>query len=210
MKALIYKDIVSIKKSLRTLALMLIIIGIVFFGGGLIRVFPLSFMYVSIILTGFFFGKDAAYNVEQYIIPAPIKRSEIVLSRYAILWAISGLGTLLALIIHLFDRGGALSIPWYVVLPGNFLLISLISSIQLPALYKFGVEKGRVIYTLTYILLFSGVSYLGKNKELLLNIVETISNTNTVLLGAILALLAILINAASYAISVHIYSSKEF
>lgn len=210
MRALIYKDIVSIKKSLSVLAIIMLIIAVAFIKEGQMQIFPLSFLFIAMILMGLFFGKDAMSNIEQYILPAPIKRSTIVLSRYVEAWAIAGTGTAFALIIQLFDKRGAFDIPWYALLPGTFLLTSLISAIQLPVLYKFGVEKGRFVFTLTYIMFFSGVSYLGNNKELFIKFVEIISNTNTAILGAILALLAIIINAASYGLSVYIYSSKEF
>jgi hypothetical protein len=210
MRALIYKDIVSLKKALTALVGIVLVLSFVFFTRGQVHLLPLFFVLIPIILVGLFFGKDTLSNVDQYIIPSPVRRSTIVLSRYVIVWALAAMGTAIVLIIQLFGKSGTFIIPWYILLPGSFILTSLISAIQMPLMYKFGAEKGRIIFVFLYFVVFSLFSYIGENKELLGNIVEKISQTNTVTLGTILALLAIIINHASYAISVYIYSSKEF
>ena len=84
MKALIYKDIVSLKKALAALVGIVLVLSFVFFTRGQVHLLPLFFVLIPIILVGLFFGKDTLSNVDQYIIPSPVRRSTIVLSRYAI------------------------------------------------------------------------------------------------------------------------------
>lgn len=88
MKALIYKDLVALKK---TGLLSLVILAVVCFIGirqEAVLMLPFIFVLIPVILLGILFGSDTQSRVDSYIIPGPVKRSTIVLSRYSFVCAL--------------------------------------------------------------------------------------------------------------------------
>ena len=74
MKALIYKDLVALKK---TGLLSLVILAVVCFIGiwqEAVLMLPFIFVLVPVILLGILFGSDTQSRVDSYIIPGPVKR----------------------------------------------------------------------------------------------------------------------------------------
>ena len=150
-------------------------------------------------------------NVDQYIIPGPVKRRTIVLSRYVFVWIIAVIGTLFTILLKLFLKDGILlEIPWYLIAAAMPLLITIISLIQIPLMYKFGAEKARLIFVALYFIVFAFFSYIGGNIELIARFIDRLILLDLRIIGLAIMGVTFCLNAASFALSKAIYARKEF
>ncbi|MDI9519614.1 MAG: ABC-2 transporter permease [Bacillota bacterium] len=211
MKALIYKDLVSLK---RTVLLSLVILAVVCFNAvqqGAVLLLPMIFVLMPVILLGIIFGSDTQSKVDVYIIPGPIKRTTVVLSRYAFIWFMALIGTLFTMLLKALTSGGILAeIPWHFIIATMPLLTTLIAAIQLPLMYKFGAEKGRLVFVVLYFIIFALFSYIGSNKGFISELVNKLENLNLGVVSLLLVGVTLLLNAVSFTLSEAIYSKKEF
>jgi ABC-2 type transport system permease protein len=211
MKALIYKDLVALKK---TGLLSLVILAVVCFIGirqEAVLMLPFIFVLVPVILLGILFGSDTQSRVDSYIIPGPVKRSTIVLSRYSFVWLLALIGILFTVILKIFTGDGALEkMPWHLIVATMLLLTTFIAAIQIPLMYKFGAEQGRLVFVVLYFIIFALFSYIGGKKEFMLELMSKLGNFNLSIISLTIIAITIVINAISYAISVAIYARKEF
>jgi len=210
MKALLNKDFIALKKSLILLAVLVVTIGIYSFWQGTVVILPLIFMLIPVILLGILFSSDAKSKVEdQRIAAEPIKRRTIVLSRYVFVWIIAVIGTFFALLLKFFMKDALESVPWYLIVPSMLLLITFLSLIQLPLMYKFGVEKVKGVFVFIYFIVFALFFYVGGNENRLSEYLDKATHLNLKTISLILAGVTILLNSVSFALSVTIYEKKE-
>ncbi|HHU53340.1 MAG TPA: ABC-2 transporter permease [Clostridiaceae bacterium] len=211
MIALIYKDLVALRKALFSLIFIMFIVGFLTVRQGNIMTLPLMFILVPLILLGMLWGSDTKSNVDQYIIPGPVTRRTIVFSRYVFVWIVAVIGTLFTILLKLFLRDGILlEIPWYLIAVTMPLLITIISVIQLPLMYKFGAEKARLIFVVLYFVVFALFSYIGSNKELIAKFMDKLILLDLKIIGLAIMGVTILLNIISFALSTAIYTKKEF
>ncbi|NLI72514.1 MAG: ABC-2 transporter permease [Bacteroidales bacterium] len=211
MIALIYKDLVALRKALFSLVFIIFIVGFITVRQGNIMTLPLMFILVPLILLGMLWGSDTKSNVDQYIIPGPVTRRTIVLSRYVFVWIVAVIGTLFTILLKLFLRDGILlEIPWYLIAVTMPLLVTAISMIQLPLMYKFGAEKARLIFVVLYFVVFALFSYIGSNKELIAKFMDKLILLDLKIIGLAVMGVTLLLNIVSFALSTTIYTKKEF
>ena len=211
MKALIYKDLVTLKK---TVLFVLVILAVICFIGireGAILMLPFVFVIIPLILLGILFGSDAQSKVDSYVIPGPIKRSTIVLSRYSFVWLITIIGILFTILLKIFTKDSSLEmVPWYLIIATIALITTFIATIQLPLMYKFGAEQGKLIFVVLYFIIFGLFTYLGGKKEYIIELMGKLENLNLKLLCLAILGVTLVINAISCGISTKIYADKEF
>lgn len=211
MIALIYKDLIALKKALFSLVSIMFFVGFYTVRQGKILTLPLMFILIPLILLGMLWGSDTQSNVDQYIIPGPVKRRTIVLSRYVVVWIVAVIGTLFTILLKLFLKDGTLlKIPWYLIAVAMPLLITIISVIQLPLMYKFGAEKARLVFVALYFIVFAFFSYIGGNKELVAGFINKLILLDPRIIGLAIMGVTLLLNTISFALSTVIYSKKEF
>lgn len=211
MIALIYKDLIALRKALFSLIFIMFIVGFFTVRQGYIMTLPLMFILVPLILLGMLWGSDTKSNVDQYIIPGPVTRKTIVLSRYVFVWIVAVIGTLFTILLKLFLKDGILlEIPWYLIAVTMPLLVTAISMIQLPLMYKFGAEKARLIFVVLYFIVFALFSYIGGNKELIAKFMDKLILLDLKIIGLAVMGVTLLLNIVSFALSTTIYTKKEF
>lgn len=214
MKALIYKDLVAVKKTSLLILAVLIVISFLGIKENAALVLPLIFILLPLILLSTLFGLDAQSRIDSYIIPGPVRRSEIVLSRYCLVWLIALMGIIFTLLLKAFTGQGAFAgIPWYLITAMLPFLTTITSVLQLPLMYRFGAEKGRLIFVFLYFIVFFLFSFLGRKKEFILQLMQKLEGfrfSNLILVSLSILAITIILNGVSYAISVAIYSRKEF
>lgn len=209
MKALIMKDIITLKKTL----LFAIPLCIVISGYGIyqntVLMIPLLCAMMPLILGSITFGYDAKSKFEQFAFSMPIKKSSYVLSKifFAFAFGIFGAVSIFILLIY----------KWQMPLDKVFAisLLTLVASvliyaIQLPFVLKFGAEKGRLIMVITYFLIFALSTLLKENAHLFKEITDLLSNTSSYLIFTGIILAAVILIFVAITISIRIMENKEY
>ncbi|EQF24548.1 ABC-2 transporter family protein [Clostridioides difficile CD160] len=211
MKGLILKDLINLKGNIKFLLLFVIMFGLISsFGGGDANNLVGIIVVLCTTMIVSTFSYDDLNKWDSYVLTMPIKRNDIVLSKYLTMLIFSFIGVLVSLILsiiigyfkHNFILGETLLI--------NALVLSIsicFGSLILPLVYKFGTERARVLMILCF-LVPTLLLLVSKN------ILESISSPlsleimlNTLLYS--IPFIAILLFVISYFISSKIYSKKE-
>lgn len=210
MKASLYKDFIALKKALLLMLVILAVIAFYFYKEGQVYLLPLFFILLPVIILGMLFGADSQDRLDHYLVPSPVKRSTIVLSRYVVVWFMSTLAVILSLVMPWLTQNNPLVLDWFLLVPGIFLMTSFISAVQLPLMYRFGEAKARLIFVGLYFVTFAFFSSIASNKEWLVAKLQAGFNLDSRYLALILAAAAILVNGISYLCSRVIYEKREF
>ena len=209
MKGLILKDFLLIKGNARTILIFLLVFGLIALEGNDFLYFVPAFINMMMFMTTFSYDE---YNKwDAYAISLPIKKKELVLSKYVgsiLLLAVALLGTfLIAFLVGLvnqdFDIQKTLSL-----LLGCGESILLLQAFMYPLLIKFGVEKGRIGLFVGIFLGSFLIGFVLQNVSLSIpeSVVVFLNQYLPWLLGIGLGIVLIL----SYEIAKRIYLKKEF
>ena len=153
MKGLIIKDLLQLKSYKKNLLYSFIIYSFLIISqkeaSDIITVGTIMITLLFSMLTLATFSYDEKNHADRYILSFPLTRKEIILSKYFLSIIMIVLGALL---------GGTLSciLSWirlnelpnfenlFSTILGGMVGISLIQAIQIPCIYRFGSEKGRM------------------------------------------------------------------
>lgn len=157
------------------------------------------------------FGYDERTNTSRYLNTLPISKKEMVLEKYLltfisiILGAI--LGSIISIILAYLSTGNIPSINSMLpYIMGGILGISLIDCIEIIAIYKYGMEKGRImlyVIILGFVLIATLLSYIVPKDISLPDI------NNDFVMILILTIILFIIYYISYKISYNIYKKKD-
>ncbi|MDU5988290.1 ABC-2 transporter permease [Anaerococcus vaginalis] len=209
MKALIYKDLISIKNALLLQFVIIIGLGIYFYKENQLVLIPLFFILIPIILLGMVFGIDNQYSTDKYLISSGISRKKIVFSRYTIIWFMSLFAIALSFVVGFNKNPLTKEIPLILILSSLFFITSIVGVVELPLMYKFGAEKARLVFVILYFLVFAFFSTISSNKEWLLEYVNKGLTMDKTLLSLIIFTITIIVHALSVFISIKIFENKE-
>ena len=168
------------------------------------------------------FSYDEISKSNKYILTLPVTRKEIVLEKYVLAIGATILGGLLGFIVTLlvgnimnyFRPDNLIDINNETLLAtsvGGMFGISLIQSIQIPSIFKWGAEKGRIqmfIVLFVLVIIGAGAGFLLKQSGLSVDMEKLESILNNFGLVALI-LLSGLMYFISYKISYKIYKNKE-
>lgn len=217
-KGLLIKDLLQLKSYKKTLLIFMIIFAF----SAISEENGVSVMLITMITLGFgmfsmaSFSYDETSKADRYILTLPITKKEVVLAKYilAIGFTIIGsiIGILLTFIIAFAFQKEIPNLQEMISLGlGGILGISFIEAIQIPCIYKWGAERGRMqmlIVTAIVALLIGGLFFLGEKLNIALPTEGELATFNTfipfILVGAI-----VLIYFISYKVAYRIYSNKE-
>lgn len=219
-KGLITKDLLQLKSYRKTLIMFIIIFvsisisqettkGI---GGMLVIMLTLGLGMFAVTT----FNYDESAKADKYILTLPLTRKEIVLSKYVLVICATTIGSIIGMI-----ASGITTFAISKQMPnieellsfglGAIFGIGIVESIQIPCIYKYGAEKGRLqIFIIAGIgaLLIGGLFLIGEKLNLNLPISSILNFINN--FWALLLLLGIIITYyISFKISNSIYSKKE-
>ena len=200
MKALLIKDLLTLKGQAKSLLLVLAVWFVISFinGSGLFFT-SLSVIY-GMLLPLTTLSIDEKSRVEGYMMTMPVTRAELALSRYALgllgLLALGVLGVGASLVIgdSLKEALGA-SIAC-------FCIAVLLLGVTLPLVYKFGTDKARVISIVIYMATFLAVGFIASRFG-----IEPDDLGGAFFLLPFLSLAVLAVSAAG---SLRIYGKKEF
>ncbi len=209
MKALIYKDLISIKNALLLQFVVIIGLGIYFYKENQLVLIPLFFILVPVIILGMVFGMDNQYSTNKYLIASGISRKKIVLSRYTIIWAMSLLAILISLLVGFNKNPLTKDVPLILILSALLLITSIVGVFELPLMYKFGAEKARFIFVILYFIVFAFFSTISSNKEWILEYINKGLTMDKTLLALVIFVVTIIFHIISVLISIKIFENKE-
>ena len=209
MKALIYKDLISIKNALLLQFVIIIGLGIYFYKENQLVLIPLFFILVPVIILGMLFGMDNQYSTNKYLIASGISRKKIVLSRYTIIWAMSLLAILISLLVGFNKNPLTKDVPIILILSALLLITSIVGVFELPLMYKFGAEKARFIFVILYFIVFAFFSTISSNKEWVLEYINKGLTMDKTLLALVIFVVTIIFHMISVLISIKIFENKE-
>lgn len=209
MKALIYKDLISIKNALLLQFAVIIGLGIYFYKENQLVLIPLFFILVPVILLGMVFGIDNQYSTDKYLISSGISRKKIVFSRYTIIWFMSLFAMALSFVVGFNKNPLTKEIPLILILSALFFITSIVGVVELPLMYKFGAEKARLVFVILYFVVFAFFSTISSNKEWLLEYVNKGLTMDKTLLSLIIFTITIIVHSISVFISIKIFENKE-
>lgn len=201
MIGLVLKDLINLKKQLKIFIFMLVfyfIFSMTTKNGSMFGTM-VTLLFAMQPITALAFDEKA--NWDKYALAMPVSRAEIVISKYVLGILLSLFAALLNFIAQ-FLLGTEINVDnktVFVTLSVSIIFISLL----LPVIFKFGVEKGRLLMFIVLML----------PTLIILMFKDTFSSiTQDMIIKAIygLPLLAIAILILSMLLSISIYKKKEF
>lgn len=206
MLGLIKKDFLIIKNNLKLIIVMLMVFFIMALGGQ----FNISFIPTFIIVMLFIstFSYDEYNNWDAYAITLPGGRKNIVKSKYIASLFLTLLSAVITVLLNcLISVINNTDVNEFISsLLGSICAIVIIQSIMYPLIFKFGMEKGRIVlFILVFVMV--GVISLLKNIIKTPNILVVLFNDYWFIVIPIILVISLLI---SYKISEKIYLKKEF
>lgn len=221
-KGLIKKDLYNLSSYKMSLLIVIIFCGIAIIGTGNINFGPILICTIMGMISLSTFSYDEMSKSNKYILTLPTNRKEIIKSKYILAIGATILGGILGMVLTIiianimnyFRPENLINLDYeslIVSTVGGTFGISLIQAIQIPSIYKWGAEKGRVqmfILVFILILLVLGIGYLIMNASFNINleIIENFMNQYGLIL---LVLLMAIMYLISYKVSNKIYRNKE-
>lgn len=219
-KGLIIKDLMNIKSYKSTMLILIGIFSITCFMDNdtsaiLKTTFPMVITIIFAMIGISSFSYDNISKADKYILSFATKK-EIVKARYIYILLLSIIGAIVGVVLSIIlqllkvDKMFGLDAILLTVMTA-ILTVLVLQSIQIPIMYKFGAEKGRIIQIL---LVVSIVTVVSAVIVYLIKILPPYSLDSVKVLmkyGYVIGIVVIsLLYFISYKISYKIYLKKEF
>lgn len=215
-KGLVIKDLMNIKSYKATMIYLIIIFAIISFTNNeTANMFPMMITIIFGMIGISSFSYDNVSKADKYILSFATKK-EIVKARYIyiLLLSIIGaiIGVVLSIVLQLLKVGNILELEGILLtILTAVLTITVLQSVQIPIMYKFGAEKGRIVqmlFSVAIIAVASGaiVFFIKILPPYSLDDIKIIMQYGYVIGIVIIAFLYFI----SYKISYKIYLKKEF
>lgn len=211
MKGLVKYDLMQLAGTSKKSFYLLYFVGLaavgVMLGGGTIC----SYMAVMIgCMTGVsFFSYESWYHWDSYCAVMPLSNRQIVVSRYISLLIVTGCGVLWGIVIGVLAlAAGKMDLmwtQWLLSMVQTVLAALLYMEIEIPVMYRFGVERGRIVNILLFIILFAGISALAEINEMPAAVTSVVQ-----LVFGVVWVVILLCFPVSIAVSMRIRAKKEY
>ena len=222
-KGLIIKDLLNLSSYKTTLLIILIFCSIGMVGTDAVNAAPIfiTVMIGMIVLSTF--NYDEASHAEKYILSLPLTRKEIVMSKYVLAIVANILGSIVGIlltiiivnVINVIRPEDLIKLDFEnlsITAVSGIFGVALIQAIQIPSVYRFGAEKGRIqMFLLLFllVLMIAGVGFLITKIGFDINI-EKINRFMNHFGIPILILVSAILYYISYKISYKIFKKKEY
>lgn len=204
MKGLLIKDLLGLKGFGRISILLIAAYGVIAFATGNVGMLSSILLVFCAMLPMTATALDEQSKWNAYAQCMPVDRRQIVLSKY-ILAVIVAIGALvLSLLITLLTTLRA-PVDWPSTLLTNgaiLCMLMIMNAVIQPAIYKFGVEKARLLIILVFAITVMPLIYFMGDMTRLESILQIVIYA--------LPVLAIALFIGSYFLSAKIYLQKEF
>lgn len=221
-KGLIKKDLLNLSSYKASLIIVIFCCGIAIISTGSINYGPIIICTILGMISLSTFSYDETSKSNKYILGLPATKKEILTSKFMLAIGATILGGILGVLITILvvnvmnylKPEELININYeslIITTIGGMWGISLIQSIQIPSIYKWGAEKGRIqMFILLFLLILAilgiGSLIMKANFNINLEMIESFMNKFGIVL---LILLMVVIYFISYKISYKIYKNKE-
>lgn len=216
-KGLIIKDLLNLKSYMKTIVLLLIFVIVFGISEKDSSNYTSTMMCVMVAMMALStFSYDEIAKSDRFLLTLPTSRKEMVKAKYVITISLTILGGIIAFLISILipvimNRAQPNYIQILAVTLGGLLGSSIITSIQIPSIYKWGAERGRIqMFIVIFIVsaLIGGIVYLASNAGIEVDTANIIRILERFGIAMMIVVIPI-INYISYRISCRIYSKKE-
>lgn len=221
-KGLIKKDLYNLGSYKSSLIIMIIFCAIAIIGTKAVNYGPIIICTMIGMIALSTFSYDEISKANKYILTLPTNRKELVKEKFILAIGATIFGGILGILITIIltkimnyiQPINAINLDYNNLLfstIGGMFGISLIQAIQIPSIYKWGPEKGRIqmfILTFLLVLIISGIGFLIMKSNININL-EIFENFMDRFGMIFLVLLIAIMYFISYKASCKIYSNKE-
>lgn len=222
LKGLLKKDLYNLYSYKASLIIILLFCGIAIIGTGQINFGPIIVCVILGMISLATFSYDELAKTNKYLLTLPTNRKEIVTEKYILAIGATILGgvlgitlTIIALnVLNYFRPDNLINIDYESLITttiGGMWGVSLIQAIQIPSIYKWGPEKGRIqMFVLFFIIIVAvaGIGFLIAKTNFNINM-EVLKNFFNQFGLLLLVFLMIIMYYISYKVSYKIYKNKE-
>ena len=221
-KGLLKKDLYNLSSYKASLIVIILFCGIAIIGTEAINFAPIIICAIIGMISLSTFSYDEISKSNKYILTLPTNRKELVKEKFILAIGATILGGILGLLLTIIvvnvmnyiKPENIINLDYESLVTttiGGMWGISLIQAIQIPSIYKWGAEKGRIqMFVLLFMIIavVFGVGYLIMNANFNINVemIESFMNKFGI---ALLILFMIFMYYISYRISYKIYENKE-
>jgi len=205
MKGLIIKDLLNLKKNFSAILTLVIFYAFIAYTSedSSVLIGMITMMLTMMTITSIAYDDLAKWD--KYALAMPISRKDIILSKYILLIMLDMIGIAISIVItFIITKLKGSDVNYLLIISYSIFAVSLIfGCIILPLIFKFGVEKSRLMMmgvfavpvAVTYILYKMGLKLPGE--EFFCNLLKSSS------------LLLLVVLFISYTISYTIYKKKD-
>ena len=221
-KGLLKKDIYNLLTYKSSLVIIILFCGIAIIGTEAINLAPIIICTIIGMISLSTFNYDEVSKSNKFILALPTSKKEIVKEKYILAIGSIILGGIIGFLLIIIAVNIMNKIRSENILPldyeslitttlGGIWGISLIQSIQIPSIYKWGAEKGRIqMFILLFIVILAvlGIGFLIMKANFNINL-ETIENFMNKFGIVLLIVFMVVMYFISFKISYKIYKNKE-
>ena len=208
MKGLLYKDFKLIKRQLAIIGIFIFVMFINVATNKNYYILPVLFMLISYVITPTIIYHDVQSNFSKFIFATPCTKRDYVLSKYFPAFITAILSLFVNVIFSSFSGMGFKDIILIGTIGFSLPLLSIVFLI--PMIFKFGVEKGKILMVIFYFIIFALISRVRKIMELVNEFSVRFQFLTIYHIVIILLILTLLITAVSIFIFVKIIKNKDF
>ena len=221
-KGLLKKDLYNLASYKASLIIIVLFCGIAIVGTEAINWGSIIICTIVGMIALSTFSYDEIAKSNKYILTLPTNRKEIVKEKFILAIGATILGGILGLLLTIIVTNvmnyirpeNMININYESLITttiGGMFGISLIQAIQIPSIFKWGAEKGRIqMFILLFIIIVitAGAGFLIMKSNLNINM-EMLENFINQFGLVLLVALMIVMYSISYVISYRIYKNKE-
>ena len=203
MKGIVIKDLLTLKSSMKTVVLIVILFGFMGAKSGSAYMSTFASVYAAILpMTCMAFDERSRFN--RYAVIMPVNSRDIVLSKYVVGLILAVAATVVAVAMTALS-GGSIG----ETVAASIAIPMVYHSILLPLMFKFGVEKSRIIVLAGVVVPAVGISFLEESGRLsgVINALDSVQVSSALTYAAAVL---IVMYTASVLISLAVCRNKEW
>ncbi len=216
-KGLLVKDFLLLKSYIRNIIICIGLFATIIFSDSssdmsIVGVMMIMLLFSMLVLTTFSY--DERQHADRYLLTLPISRKDMVIEKYilAVITLIMGvvIGTLISMGLTYFLLGKSPNLEeMFSATMGCMVAVVFLQAVQIPCIYKWGAEKGRMqIYIVGMIVFVIGILLSTFAPKLQLDF--SVFNNYDFLIPVFFLILMALFYFVSYKLSNKIVNKKDF